>query len=210
METGLLIIFWYGLLHAFGPDHLSAIADFSIGKSRQKTFFITLAFAIGHGIMLFVFAQLLTLGPISPDLLAYADTIAAIVIVGMGIYLLSMVYFDRVHLKKHIHGNEEHIHIWFGKEHSHNEKSVFSAFSIGTLMGIGGVRGMLISLSMLNTHSIDFMMVIAFVLGAMVVFVSFGMLIALMNDKLLYNRQNVRRVVATAGGISLAVGLSMI
>ena len=54
MEAGLLIIFWYGLLHAFGPDHLSAIADFSIGKSRQKTFFITLAFTIGHGIMLFV------------------------------------------------------------------------------------------------------------------------------------------------------------
>ena len=29
---GFLIIFWYGILHAFGPDHLTAIADFSIGK----------------------------------------------------------------------------------------------------------------------------------------------------------------------------------
>ncbi len=36
MESlGLLLIFWYGILHAFGPDHLSAITDFSIGKNTR-------------------------------------------------------------------------------------------------------------------------------------------------------------------------------
>jgi len=57
---GFLIIFWYGILHAFGPDHLTAIADFSIGKDKKKTLMITTLFAIGHGIMLFIFAKVLS------------------------------------------------------------------------------------------------------------------------------------------------------
>ena len=103
METGLWIIFWYGILHAFGPDHLSAIADFSIGRSKKRTFFITLSFAVGHGLMLYAFAKILSVQSISPDILAYADSIAAMIIIGMGVYMLLMVYLDRVHLNKHIH-----------------------------------------------------------------------------------------------------------
>ncbi|MFT5662159.1 MAG: nickel/cobalt exporter, partial [Sulfurimonas sp.] len=41
MELSLIIIFWYGIIHAFGPDHLSAIADFSVGKNQRKTLVIT-------------------------------------------------------------------------------------------------------------------------------------------------------------------------
>jgi len=41
MEAGLILIFWYGILHAFAPDHLVAIADFSIGKESRKTMLIT-------------------------------------------------------------------------------------------------------------------------------------------------------------------------
>ena len=55
-NIGILLIFWYGILHAFGPDHLTAIADFSIGKDKNKTMIITILFAIGHGTMLFIFA----------------------------------------------------------------------------------------------------------------------------------------------------------
>ena len=210
MEIGLLIIFWYGLLHAFGPDHLSAIADFSIGKSKRKTLLITLSFAIGHGLMLFIFAKVLESYSISPEILSYADIMASVIIIAMGSYMLLMVYLDRVHLKKHIHNDKEHIHIWFGAEHNHSENSTLSAFSIGTLMGIGGVRGMLITLSLVSSQTIDFMMVLAFVLGAMVVFVSFGMVILFINEKLLYSKQNVRRVVSVAGGVSLIVGFNMI
>ena len=210
METGLWIIFWYGILHAFGPDHLSAIADFSIGRSKKRTFFITLSFAVGHGLMLYAFAKILSVQSISPDILAYADSIAAMIIIGMGVYMLLMVYLDRVHLNKHIHNGHQHIHIWFGKEHHHNEHSSLSAFGIGTLMGIGGVRGMLITLSVVNTHAIDAAMIIAFILGAMVVFVGFGGVIYLINTTLLHNRRNVKRVIATAGGISMAIGLNMI
>jgi len=109
MEYSIFIIFWYGILHAFGPDHLTAIADFSIGKSKKKTLLITLLFAIGHGISLFVFAKILQSFNISEEILAYGDLISASVIFGMGLYLLFMVFTNRIHLKKHMHNGKEHI-----------------------------------------------------------------------------------------------------
>ena len=128
METlGLTLIFWYGILHAFGPDHLSAIADFSIGKNKQKTMLITTLFAIGHGLTLFLFAKLLQSYVISDDILAYGDIISSSVIIFMGMYLLYMVYSNKIHLKKHIHENKEHIHIYFGSEHNHNSRDTKSA-----------------------------------------------------------------------------------
>ena len=88
MELSLLLVFWYGVLHAFGPDHLTAIADFSIGKNKQKTFMITALFAIGHGVSLFIFAKVLQSISISEEILAYGDVISAAVIIAMGLYLL--------------------------------------------------------------------------------------------------------------------------
>lgn len=211
MESyGLLIIFWYGILHAFGPDHLTAIADFSIGKSKKKTLTITTLFAIGHGLTLFVFAKILQTYNISDNLLGYGDTISSIIIISIGLYLLYMVLSDKIHLKKHIHENKEHIHIWFGDEHKHDSKDSASAFSVGMLMGIGGVRGMLITLGVVESQNVDFMLVGAFTLGVMVIFVGFGSVILYINQNLLNSKQNVRRVFTTAGIISLIVGSNMI
>ena len=211
MESlGLLLIFWYGVLHAFGPDHLTAIADFSIGKNKKKTILITVLFAIGHGLTLFVFAKLLETYNLSESLLGYGDTISSLVILSMGLYLLFMVFTDRIQLKTHIHNSKEHIHIWFGKEHQHNNKDVASAFTVGALMGIGGVRGMLVTLGMIEGQTVDLVMVMAFALGVMVIFVGFGSVILYINKNLLNSKQNLRRVFATAGLVSVVVGSNMI
>jgi len=138
MEAGLVLIFWYGMLHAFGPDHLTAIADFSIGKNKHKTLLITSVFAFGHGLSLFIFAKILQHTELSEDILAYGDMISAIVIMGMGAYLLFMVFTHRIQLRKHTHEDKEHIHIWFGKSHEHNSVENTSSFSLGLLMGAGG------------------------------------------------------------------------
>ena len=209
-NLGLLLIFWYGVLHAFGPDHLTAIADFSIGKSKKKTILIISLFALGHGLTLFVFAKILERYNISGVILGYGDLISASVILAMGVYLLFMVATDRIQLKTHIHNSQEHIHIWFGKEHEHNNKDVASAFTIGALMGIGGVRGMLVTLGMLEGSSVDLVMVFAFALGVMLIFVSFGAVILYINKNLLNSKQNLRRVFTTAGLISVLVGSNMI
>lgn len=209
-NLGLLLIFWYGVLHAFGPDHLTAIADFSIGKNKKKTILITTLFAIGHGVSLFVFAKILESYHIDEAILGYGDIISSTVILSIGVYLLFMVFTDRIQLRKHIHNGKEHVHIWFGKEHAHSNTDTSSAFTIGALMGIGGVRGMLITLGAIEGQSVDFVMVLAFTLGVMSIFVSFGVVILYINQNLLNSKQNLRRVFTTAGVISLVVGSNML
>jgi ABC-type nickel/cobalt efflux system permease component RcnA len=211
-NIGLLLIFWYGILHAFGADHLTAIADFSIGKNKKKTLLITGMFAIGHGISLFIFAKILETYKISDEILAYGDVISASVILGMGIYLLFLVFTNRINLDKHIHNGVEHIHIYFGKEHSHSHSTndISSAFTIGALMGIGGVRGMLVTLGLVESSSVDFTMVLAFTLGVMLIFMAFGAFILYINKNLLKSKQNIRRVFTIAGVISVIVGTNFL
>ena len=211
MEVGYLLIFWYGVLHAFGPDHLTAIADFSIGKSMKKTLMITLMFAFGHGLMLFVFAKLMQMYLIPEDITAYGDVISSSVIIAMGLYLLFMVFTQRIQLNKHIHENQEHIHIYFGKSHTHSNRAASaSALSMGALMGIGGVRGMLVTLGMLNGVPVEWTIVFSFVAGVSLVFVSFGVLILYFNRRLLTNLTTVRRTFMIAGVVSVAVGTNML
>jgi ABC-type nickel/cobalt efflux system permease component RcnA len=210
MEVGLVLIFWYGMLHAFGPDHLTAIADFSIGKNKHKTLMITALFALGHGLSLFLFAKILQHTALSEEFLAYGDMISASVIIGIGIYLLTMVLTDRIQLRKHRHGDKEHIHIWFGKSHEHNTIDNSSSFSLGLLMGAGGVRGMLITLGAVQGGVVDLTMVGFFTLGVMLVFFAFGLLILYVNESFLGNLRNVRRAFATAGLISLLVGTNIL
>ncbi len=211
MELGFLIIFWYGILHAFGPDHLTAIADFSIGKSMKKTMTITLMFAFGHGLMLFVFAKVLEVYTLPAAVTDYGDMISSSVIILMGVYLLFMVVTDRIQLNRHVHHDKEHIHIYFGKEHAHDDAAIpASAWSIGALMGIGGVRGMLVTLGMLDGTAVEWTLVLAFVAGVSLIFISFGMVILYMNDRLLRNLTNVRRTFAVAGLVSVAVGSQML
>ena len=210
MEIGLALIFWYGILHAFGPDHLTAIADFSIGKNKKKTMLITTLFAIGHGTMLFVFANILESYIVSDKILAYGDIVSSFVIIVMGLYLLYMVYSNQINLKKHIHNDKEHIHIYFGSQHSHSNNDTKSAFTVGALMGIGGVRGMLITLGVIQGQSVDFAMVLAFTLGVMMVFVGFGVVISFVNTNLLTNKKNIRAIFTTAGVVSLLVGTNML
>ncbi len=212
MELSLLIIFWYGILHAFGPDHLTAIADFSIGKNKRKTLLITSLFAIGHGLSLFIFAKVLESVAISEEVLAYGDLVSATVIILMGLYLLFMVATHRIQLRKHIHNGQEHIHIWFGKSHEHDSDAVArtSSLGLGLLMGAGGVRGMLITLGAVHGGMVDFSLVAAFTVGVMLVFGAFGFLILYINQNFLGNLTNVRRAFTAAGVISLVVGTNIL
>jgi len=211
MEFSLLVIFWYGVLHAFGPDHLTAIADFSIGKEKRKTMLITTLFAVGHGLSLFAFAKILQSVEIGDEILGYGDVISATVIIAMGLYILYMVIADRIHLRKHIHKGKEHIHIWFGGSHTHDDTvAKSSSFTMGLLMGAGGVRGMLITLGAVGSGSVDFAMIGAFTAGVMLIFVSFGLVILYLNQHFLGSLTNVRRAFTTAGVVSLVVGTNIL
>jgi cytochrome c biogenesis protein CcdA len=53
-------------------------------------------------------------------------------------------------------------------------------------------------------------MILAFIAGVMVVFFSFGLVISWINRDILTNIQNVRRVFAIVGAISVLVGGNML
>lgn len=214
IEVGLLVVFLYGMLHAFGPDHLTAIADFSIGRNRSRVFKVALGFAIGHGVSLYLFALLLQQFDLSQELLVWGDIAGVSLLIVMGAYLLYLVIADRIHLSVHTHNNHDHIHVWYGKsyEHEHvrsnqnNPRGWLMASTIGVLMGIGGARGMLVSLSALSQDAVTPMMVLSFTLGVAIIFLIFGFALMLLNQQLLKSKSMLRTGYAIMGSTSIGVG----
>ncbi len=220
LEAGLLLVFFYGMLHAFGPDHLTAIADFSIGRNRRRVFKVALGFAIGHGVSLYLFALLLQQFDLSEELLAWGDIAAVSLLIVMGAYLLYLVISERINLSKHSHDGHEHIHIWYGKSHRHDslsgqthggsKKGWIAAATLGVLMGIGGARGMLVSLAALSQDSVSPMMVLSFTLGVALIFLVFGFVLMLLNKKLMQSKAMLRGGYAIMGVTSMGVGSYML
>lgn len=212
MEVGLLLIFWYGVLHAFGPDHLTAIADFSIGKRPRQTFLITLLFALGHGLTLYFFAKLLAQFPILAQYSDVGDLVSASVIMLMGCYLLYLALSERLFLWFHAHheasAHSSHLHLGTDKLHHHQmvKPGALPALSLGVLMGIGGVRGMLVTLGLVGQQEIGLSVVGVFALGVMVVFMVFGVLLLGVNRFLLGSPRRIKGVFSLLGVTSIVVG----
>jgi len=202
MEYSLLIILYYGMLHALAPDHLSAIAIFSVGKDKKESLLLSLLFAFGHGLTLYFLA--LFIEYIADDsLLQYGDFISGIVIILMGGYLIYLAASNKVRINKHKHGNEQHTHIYYADAHLHDKGLLFS---LGLLMGIGGIRGMLVTLSIVSHHTVNIDMVLAFVAGVSIVFLLFGFLIYLINEFLAVSENAFRFAIAFVGFVSVSIG----
>lgn len=202
MEYSLLIILFYGILHALGPDHLSAIALFSIGKNKKETIMLSLLFAFGHGLMLYIMALLIAYF-VNDDILAYGDIISAVVILLMGFYLVYLAITDKIKIDRHKHKGEKHLHIYYKDAHLH-DKSIL--LSLGLLMGVGGIRGMLVTLSAVSNEMVGFEMIFAFILGVSIVFLSFGYLIYLINERLALSLNSLRYALFSVGIFSIMIG----
>ena len=207
MEYSLLIIFYYGILHALGPDHLSAIALFSIGKKKKAALLLSLLFAAGHGVTLYVLALIIERFATN-SLLQYGDTISSTVILLMGLYLVYLAATNKIRIDNHHHtddGGHKHTHIYYENEHLH-DKSIL--LSLGLLMGVGGIRGMLVTLTVISNQTVGIGMVIAFILGISLVFLLFGYLIYLINARLINSASTLRHAVTSVGLLSIAIGVS--
>ena len=202
MEYSLLIIFYYGILHALGPDHLSAIALFSIGKNKKETLTLSLLFAFGHGLMLYIMAQIISHFA-NDELLAYGDVISAAVILIMGLYLVYLAYTDTIKIDRHTHQEEKHTHIYYKDAHLH-DKSIL--LSLGLLMGVGGIRGMLVTLSAVAHQTVGVEMILAFILGVSLVFICFGYLIYLINKQVALSTNSLRYAIFSVGLFSIIIG----
>ena len=202
MDFGLLIILYYGILHALGPDHLSAIALFSIGKNKKETFMLSVLFAVGHGTMLYLLA--LFVGQIANEnILQYGDTISSAVIVLMGLYLVYLAITNKIRIDQHAHASDHHTHIYYKDAHLHDKSMLLS---LGLLMGVGGIRGMLVTLSIVSHQNVGIEMVLAFIVGVSIVFLLFGYLIYLINVNLIQSGNALRYGILSVGLVSIAIG----
>ena len=202
MEYGLLLILYYGVLHALGPDHLSAIALFSIGKKKRETFLLSLLFALGHGSMLYLLA--LFIGQIADEsILQYGDIISSSVIVIMGLYLIYLAVTNKIRIDNHVHDSHSHTHIYYQDAHFHDKSMLLS---LGLLMGVGGIRGMLVTLSIVSHQSVGIEMVLAFIAGVSIVFILFGYFIYLINEKFIRSANALRYGIMSVGLLSVAIG----
>jgi nickel/cobalt transporter (NicO) family protein len=203
MEYSLLIIFYYGVLHALGADHLSAIALFSIGKKKMQTLMLSLLFAVGHGFTLYIIA--LFIQYIANDtILEYGDTISSTVIMLMGFYVLYLAFTDKILINKHKHEEDKHLHVYYKDKHLHDKGILLS---LGLLMGVGGVRGMLITLSVVSHQQVSIDMIFAFIAGVSLVFICFGYIIYLINTTFIYSKNILRYALVTIGLISISIGM---
>ncbi|CAA6828276.1 MAG: Nickel and cobalt efflux transporter rcnA [uncultured Sulfurovum sp.] len=201
MEFSLLIILYYGVLHALGPDHLSAIALFSIGKKKKETFLLSLLFAAGHGLMLYLLA--LFVSEIADDsLLEYGDVISSGVILLMGLYLIYLAITNKIRIDNHEHDSHKHIHIYYKDAHFHDKSLLVT---LGLLMGVGGIRGMLVTLSVVSHQSVGLDMVLAFIVGVSIVFLLFGYFIYLINTNFLQSANALRYGIFTVGLTSVLI-----
>ena len=202
MEYGLLLILYYGVLHALGPDHLSAIALFSIGKKKSETFILSLLFALGHGSMLYLLA--LFVGQIADEsILQYGDIISSSVIVLMGLYLVYLAFTNKIRIDNHEHNSHTHTHIYYKDAHLHDKSMLLS---LGLLMGVGGIRGMLVTLSIISHQSVGLEMILAFIVGVSIVFLLFGYFIYLINENFIRSANALRYGIMSVGLLSVAIG----
>lgn len=202
MEYSLLIIFYYGALHALGADHLSAIALFSIGKKKLHTLLLSLLFAVGHGVTLYFIA--LFIQYIANDaILEYGDTISSTVIMLMGFYILYLAFSNKIQINQHKHDQEKHLHIYYKDKHLHDKGMLLS---LGLLMGVGGVRGMLVTLSVISNQQVSIDMIFAFIAGVSVVFMSFGYLIYLINTSFITSKNTLKYALVSIGLLSISIG----
>jgi ABC-type nickel/cobalt efflux system permease component RcnA len=202
MEYGLLIILYYGILHALGPDHLSAIALFSIGKKKRETLMLSFLFALGHGSMLYLLA--LFVGKFaSEELLSYGDIISSTVILLMGCYLVYLALSNKIRIDTHEHKSNSHTHIYYQDKHLHDKSMLIT---LGLLMGAGGIRGMLVTLSIVSHQSVGLEMVLSFIVGVSIVFLLFGYFIYLINANFIRSANALRYGILSVGLLSIAIG----
>ena len=154
--TGWAIIFLAfgaGLLHALDADHIMAITAIASKKLGMKAIVrLCVNWSLGHGLVLFVFGSLiLLLGLAIPvELSEYAEKFVAVLLIGIGGWVLKDLYKSRVHVHFHSHdGSMRHAH-W----HRHDSQTAYNTdvdkkISFNSLINSG------VKFKRLNTHQHD-------------------------------------------------------
>lgn len=136
-----------GLAHVLsGPDHLAALAPFSVDKPR-RALQVGVQWAIGHscGVALIGLASFLLREIVPIDLISsYSERLVGILLIGIGLWGFKRAFATRIHAHQHTHDGEPHTHIHVHSTgHAHDQPPTahfhtHAALGIGTLHGLAG------------------------------------------------------------------------
>ena len=181
----LALIFFAGVLHGLGPDHLAAITALSTvdGGARRLVFF-SVRFALGHSVVIAAAGIAAHFGrnllPATWD--TNLDRAGGILLIVAGIALLVAVAFRKVSVHAHHHDHDghehEHFHLHFFRQLSHRHGHGKFAAVLGALFALGGVRGLLavVPIATSQTLAISALRITAFTLGIAGAMVAYGVL----------------------------------
>lgn len=158
-------MFALGFAHAFGPDHLAAIAALA-GRdaTRRRVFAVSLRFALGHSAVLLACALVsLTAGLLpSESTMKIAETAGGLVLIGVGAASLHALF---AHTGAH--------------EHRHGLGTSF----IGGILAVSGVRSFVLAMPAVAGHGAGLGLVAAFGLGVVSGMVLFGTALGLGGER---------------------------
>lgn len=185
----LATVFFFGVLHGLGPDHLAAITIFgSQGRNsspHRLTFFAT-RFALGHALVIAVAGIAAKLGGslLSPVAEARFDVAGGLLLVLTGIALILGLATGRLTLHSHQHAHDAgqhrhlHFHMLHRTQHRHGHGTF--AFVIGAFFALGGFRALLtiapIALAPALLQSV--LRIAAFTLGIIISMTLYGLVSA--------------------------------
>ena len=202
----------FGLRHAFEPDHLAAVSTLSAEqKTPRAALGIGLSWGLGHALTLLIFGGALSLFEVhlARSAASALELVVAGVIIALGVRAVRRALAEgrAGPVALHAHGGEAHVHAARG-DHLH----LFGALTlatrpllVGALHGLAG-SGALATLVLLELDGFGSRLLYLSLFGAGAA-VSMAALTALAGLPLAKVARARRAVMATAGLVSIAVGL---
>jgi high-affinity nickel permease len=203
-----------GLRHASDPDHLAAVTTLvASGKERATRAAARLGFVwgLGHATSLFLFGLPVVLySAYLPEAVQRAaETSVGFVIVALAVLLLVRWHRGLYHAGSHAHEGKAHEHVHSrARGHAHaRTRTVWQAYGIGLVHGIGGTAGVgLLLLAAIPNHvvAIAALAVFAFCTAVSMALLSTGFGVALGSAAV---RRSFDRLAPALGVASLAFGV---
>jgi len=208
----LSLAFGLGMTHALDADHIAAVSTLACSRSRlHDSLGYGLRWALGHGLTLTGLGLVVFVAglAIPPELSHLAERTVALVLMGLGAWVIASLRSRKAHLHFHRHDDlPVHAH-W----HTHTERipnhpqphtHKHAAVLVGVLHGAAGSAPLLalIPVATMDSPWLGMSYLLLFSLGVLVSMLFFGGLIGVLFQGA--NRLSGRMV----GGLRLAVGLA--
>ncbi len=157
LSSFLFIGIVLGVKHAFEPDHVLTISQFTQKETNFiKVIGLSIFWSIGHSTILFVIAIVyFALGIELPEfVMKIAESLIGLILIFLGGFALFKLYYKKIHIHSHKHDSEKnHFHLHGHKnseehKHQHIKKSLLRLLLIGCIHGLAG-SGAFIGLSII-------------------------------------------------------------